>query len=165
MTVEAFHFLREDGCLNHPPHTKVEPGITLKFDGRPILCHQGYHASERAIDALNYAPGPILCCVVLGGTVVRDTDKLVATERTVLWMADATQTLHEFACDQAEAALDRAKVNDARCRAAIETKRRWLRGEASDSELDAARDAAWDAANDALTRRLMALAPKEGAAA
>ena len=76
-------------------------------------------------------------------------DKSVASERTVIWMADATNTLHEFACLCAEDALRTAKVEDVRCWQAIETKRKWLRGEATDDELTAAWDAAWAAARAA----------------
>ena len=59
--------------------------------------------------------------------------------------------LHEFACQFAERALDRraerdGSVADPRSRAAIETKRRWLRGEADNEELSAARSAARSAA-------------------
>ena len=61
--------------------------------------------------------------------------------------------LHEFACIQAEYALSLVDNPDPRSVAAIETKRRWMRGEATDAELVAARDAAriaaWGAAYDA----------------
>ena len=68
------------------------------------------------------------------------------------------QILHEFACRCAERALSRIKKPDARSVAAIEAKRKWLRGEISDGGREAARDvggaakravpgdAAWDAA-------------------
>ena len=142
-TIEAWHWLRSDSCLNYPPHTKVEVGQTLKLDGaEPVLCEQGLHASLRALDALNYAPGEIVCRVRLGGVIVHGGDKCVASERTVLWMADATNVLHEITCQYAEEALRIAKVDDLRCAAAIDAKRKWLRGEITDAELDAARDAA-----------------------
>ena len=61
--------------------------------------------------------------------------------------------LHEFACRCAEYALSFVDNPDPRSIAAIEAKRKWLRGEITDKELDAARDAArdaeWDAARDA----------------
>jgi hypothetical protein len=69
--------------------------------------------------------------------------------------------LHEFACRCAENALKLVDGPDPRSVAAIEAKRKWLRGEISDEELaaaeyaaraaakDAARDAAWAAARDA----------------
>ena len=50
--------------------------------------------------------------------------------------------LHEFACRCAERALSRIENPDPRSLRAIEVKRAWLRGEATDEELAAARDAA-----------------------
>ncbi len=55
------------------------------------------------------------------------------------------ETLHEFACRCAEEALKLVENPDPRSVAAIEAKRRWLRGEIGDEELDAARAAARDA--------------------
>ena len=61
--------------------------------------------------------------------------------------------LHEFACWCAVQALLRereaGREPDPRSWAAIEVKRQWLRGEATNSELAAARAAAWDAASTA----------------
>ena len=57
--------------------------------------------------------------------------------------------LHELACDYAERALERerkaGREPDERSWAAIETTRRWLRGEATDQELAAAGTSAWAA--------------------
>jgi len=165
-TVEAWHFLPNDGRLRFPPHEKVEVGVTLKIDGSPILCERGFHASIRAIDALNYAPGTRVCRVRLGGEIIHGDDKLVATERTVLWMADATNTLHECACLFAEEALRVAKVDDPRCHAAIDAKRKWLRGEIDDDAMSAAEAAARLAAESAATSaaRLAARSAAESAA-
>ena len=57
--------------------------------------------------------------------------------------------LHEFACRCAEYALSFVDNPDPRSIAAIEAKRKWLRGEITDMELRAAWDAAWAAAWDA----------------
>ncbi|MHB1937017.1 MAG: hypothetical protein ACYCOR_10580, partial [Acidobacteriaceae bacterium] len=53
--------------------------------------------------------------------------------------------LHEFACRVAEQALTDAGVTDQRSWAAISTKRRWLAGDATYEELEAAAWAAWAA--------------------
>ena len=155
--IEAWHFLPEDrrlhGCGNAPKRTPVEAGQTLSVDPPLEICRRGLHASERAIDALRYAPGPIVCRVILWGDVIRQRDKLCAQYRRVLWMADATHVFHRFACDVATEALDAVESDggsvDARSRKAIEVKLAWLRGEVTDEELAAARDAAWAAARDA----------------
>jgi hypothetical protein len=53
---------------------------------------------------------------------------------------------HEIACDFAETTLHLVEDGEERPRRAIEIKRRWLCGEATDEELVSAGDAAWDAA-------------------
>ena len=57
--------------------------------------------------------------------------------------------LHEFACRCAEYALSFVDNPDPRSIAAIEAKRKWLRGEITNKELYAAQVAAEDAAEDA----------------
>lgn len=142
----AWHFLRGDRELQFPPHTLVEPGQTLRVEPPLRMCRHGLHASARAIDALRYAPGDMVCRVRLSGEILTDEDKLCASERTVLWMVDATTTLHEFACWCAEQALEQERAvgrePDPRSWAAIKTKRAWLRGECDDATLAAARAAA-----------------------
>ena len=67
-------------------------------------------------------------------------DKLWAVLREEL--IDA-RLLHEFACWCAEDALSHVENADERSWNAVKVKRAWLRGEASDAELDIARDTAW----------------------
>lgn len=57
--------------------------------------------------------------------------------------------LHEFACRCAEYALSFVDNPDPRSIAAIDAKRKWLRGEIKDKELRAAMAAAWAAASAA----------------
>lgn len=124
-------------------------GDILTLDGKVKMCWRGYHASIRAIDALGYAPGAMVCRVRLYNATVGG-DKAVALKRKNLTdYVDATRTLHLFACDVAETALADAGVTDKRSHNAITTKRLWLDGKATDERLDAAWDAAWDAARAA----------------
>ena len=148
-SILAWHFLPENGRLaytNRP--VKVGGANTVK---PPIVpCQRGLHASVRAIDALEYAPGPVVCRVECSGEIVpHGGDKLACSRRKVLAMADATTLLHEFACWCAEQALARAQDPAPRSVAAIAAKRAWLRGEIGDRELAAAREAAWAAAGEA----------------
>jgi len=87
--------------------------------------------------------------VIVGGEIREGTDKIVGTQRTVVAMADATMLLHAFACDVAEKALDECGDDDPRSRRAIEVKRLWIAGKATDSELDDVVDAAWKPIEDA----------------
>ena len=70
--------------------------------------------------------------------------------------------LHEFACRCAEYALSFVESPDPRSIAAIEAKRKWLRGEITDAELaaicDVAWNVAWNVAQDAASRAAMAAA-------
>ena len=147
--MKAWHFLKDNGAMRWKCGSVLKPkvGQTLRVDPDKLkLCKFGLHASKRAIDALEYAPGAIICRVEVGGLIIHGDDKLVASERTIIAMADATDTLHEMACWSAERTLELIKNPDPRSVAAIAAKRAWVRGEITDKKLDAARDAAWDAA-------------------
>ncbi len=150
--MRAWHFLKNNGELQWPCGDVIRPevGQTLTVDpDRLQLCVFGLHASEKILDALQHAPGEMLCRVEVGGRIVKGYDKLVASERTIIAMADATETLHLMAVWSAKRALKRIKKPDPRSVAAIEAKEKWLRGEIVDAELAAAGDAAGDAAGAA----------------
>ncbi len=148
-TIEAWHFLRKDGRLNYPPYTKIRPGVTLKVKVPIALCGPGLHASLKALDALSYAPGAIVCRVRMSGDIIHGPDKLVASERTVIWMADATTLLHEIAAWVGRRVLKRerraGREPDKRSWGALKAKQLWLQGKISDKELEAAARAAWAA--------------------
>ena len=152
-SILAWHILPDDGCLRFPPHTRVEPGMTFRFPGTPVMCKQGFHASRRLLDALGYAHGSLICRVRLGGQIIHQKDKSVAQTREVLWMVDATWILWDFACWCAEEAL----LKEQKCGrepakeswAAIQARRDWLDGAISDRELQVAHLAAYLAAESA----------------
>ena len=152
-TIKAWHFLSDDRRMQFGERELVEVGKTYRAEGPIQMCANGMHGSRRIIDALQYAPGAMICRVGLWGEVEEGNDKLVARNRKVLSMIDGTKILHEFACRCAEDALKAANVKDKRSWNAIKVKRAWLEGKATDDKLaaarDAARDAAWDAARDA----------------
>ncbi len=144
--IKAWHFLQDDRRLRWGTKEVVEVGQTYSCDGAIALCENGMHGSERIIDALKYAPGAMCCRVEICGEIVSEQDKLVGRNRKVLSMCDITNVLHEFACVCAEHAMKRYGDGDARSFAAIEAKRRWLKGEIADEEMDAAGAAAGAAA-------------------
>lgn len=149
----AFHWLPESRLTAHTD-LPIVPGKTLRVTGPVELCSHGYHASIRALDALQYSPdSAIVQRCALWGEVERGDDQLVATNRTCLWIADATRTLHEFAIWCAEQAIETLRKKGVEPHPdslrALMVKRMWLDGKATDQELAAARAAAWAAARDA----------------
>lgn len=143
----GWHFLREDCKLQYGSREKVVVGEKLGVKPPLQMCHRGLHASERLIDALYYAPGPIVCRIQLSGEILHDTDKACAEYRRVVWMYDASRVLHEFACVVAERALlkerEAGREPDKRSWDAIQAKKDWMAGIISDDELCAAERAAW----------------------
>src|SRR6266403_1760065 len=147
----AWHFLKENGRLAYAPHTLVRVGEWLTVPTPLSICCTGLHASSRLIDALLYAPGPILCRVELCGELIEQEDKLCAQQRRVIAMADATTILHEMACLSAESVLNHItnKKHRAIAKTSIDTKRAWLAGKATSAQLYAAESAAGSAARSA----------------
>lgn len=122
-------------------------GETITHDGLLVLCESGLHASERAADALRYAPGSWISRVECSGETLRQDDKFVCRRRKVLWTYDAERVLWEWLCRCAERALpifEAERPADKRPRAAIDLRRAWIGGRSVTDEEWAA---AWDAAS------------------
>ncbi len=150
MEYEGWHFI-----ANNRLRDGSEPapaGGVEHYSGKLALCRSGLHASARALNALSYAPDGRLRVrrVRLTGEVAFDRDKGVASERHILAELSEDETeraLHEFMLWCAEQV--RQLMVDERSRHALDVKRRWLDGEATEEELAAAMDAAWDAVGKA----------------
>ena len=129
----------------------VEVGMTHPAIGDIRMCQRGYHASNRAIDALGYGSNSavIACRVELLGDRIDEHDKSVGSQRRVIAIIDAEMILHEFACWCADQALKLIDKPDPRSIKAIQVKRKWIKGKADRCELAAARAAARAAAGDA----------------
>jgi len=152
-----YHFatVGEDGIprLSYGDGREIRVGETLTVEGVPVLCVHGLHASARILDALRYAGGGslALCRVTLGGTVLHDDDKSVATERTVIAMLPVAETDALLRAFARWCALSVAHLWDAPeiVRQYLETGDETIRDAASAAAWAAVRDAAWDAAWDA----------------
>jgi hypothetical protein len=170
--IYAYHFVPANMKLAHSGEP-VEVGRTYRVEGKIVPCENGLHGSVRLIDALTYASSSILTRCRYDGTIVHENNKLASSERTILWIGDIEPILHEAECVFAKGALRIAKVTDPRSWAAIEAKRKWLRGEITDEELAAAAlpaeaaasAAAWDAAGDAAWKAASAAAGAAASAA
>ncbi len=147
----AYHFLKSDMCSHAGHEPPWKEGETRTLDGEIVICVHGYHASRTAWDALQFAPGPVLCLVEVE-PVKEHTDKLVSRSRRLIKAVNVERELREFVADCAERVLhfyEEAYPGDQRPRAAIATARAYARGEATDGELNAAADAAYAAARAA----------------
>jgi hypothetical protein len=155
--MHGYQFVSEDRRLRDGQKLRVGKVYRMPPGAKPVLRKRGYHASADVLDALGYAPAPILCRVELRGTIIHGTGKAVATECKVLSARDVTRELYEFALWCAERALKgerkAGRKPDPRSCAALKVKRAWLDGRATDGELGvaywAARAAAVSARNSA----------------
>src|SRR3990167_6734213 len=82
-TMLAWHWLAANRRLQYGTREVVEAGRTYRVEGPLAMC-------RRVMKGVQRAPGPVVCRVRLAGTLLRATDKSVATKRHVLWLADAT---------------------------------------------------------------------------
>ena len=145
---QGWHFLRSDRRLGYGDGRLVVAGETLTIGGPPVLCQYGLHASRRAIDALKFAPGNIICRVHLSGEILEEHDKAVATERSTIWIADANDVLRQFARSCALSVAHLWNMPPI-VRQYLETGDESIRAAAWDAARAGARAAAWDAAWDA----------------
>ena len=142
-TVTGWYFSEESRLLRYGDARPIAIGVTHAVDAPIELCRRGLHASVRAIDALEYAPGPIVWRVELSGEIKTGHDKCVATHRKYIGGGvDASAVMRAFA---RRCALDVAHLWDMPplVRAYLET------GDESimDAAWAAASDAAWAAAS------------------
>ena len=134
----AWHFTG-DKLRNGSPIPPI--GHTLVHRGKIEMCVSGYHWSRTPFQALEYAPGPLLHKVRVGGKIVEaEGDKGVSSERTILATVDATQLLRRFAADQALSVAHLWPMPD--------VVREYLTG-LDEAKRSAAWSAAWSAARSA----------------
>jgi len=93
-----FNFCRiEDGNPVLRDNSPLVIGKWYETDKDIELCSWGFHASEKPLDALYYAPGPYCSIVQLDGEIIEGYDKIVASRRRALVGFDATDILLAFA--------------------------------------------------------------------
>src|SRR4051812_44713983 len=104
-SVLAWHWCRRDRRLGSRDHRIVRAGGVYDVEGPIELCKRGLHGCRTAMQALRYSSGDVICRVRLSGEIHEKDDKLAASRRVVLWLAEAGDTLHRFAVWCAEASL------------------------------------------------------------
>jgi hypothetical protein len=160
----AWHFVGETLRDGRPVPAD---GEWLEHKGELILCKSGLHWSREPFDALQYAPGSVLCLVEVGGNIFEAGDKGVSSRRKIVARMDAAELLRYFARMQALSVihLDEDLCNseyvcdylmtgdeslmDAAWNAARAAASAAARDAARAAASAAARDAAWDAASAA----------------
>jgi hypothetical protein len=157
-TVTGWYFSEESRLLRHGDGRPIALGVMHEVDAPIELCKRGLHASVREIDALDFAPGPIVWRVELSGEIKTGDDKCVATHRKYIGGGvDASAVMRAFA---RRCALDVAHLWDMPplVRSYLETGEESIRDAASrlawsadarSAARAAARVAAWDAARAA----------------
>lgn len=170
----GWHFMREDpdpdgmGRIAGLAHGGFRVRVGVEYVTlTPKTCYHGFHASERAIDALRYS-GPVVSLVRAWGEVDRDDDKWASSHRVALWAYDATEELRAFARSVALAAVE-AHWPDAPAVVVdfLATGDEGLRAAAGDAARAAAGTASWAAravAGDTLVAWAAARAAAENAA-
>ena len=140
-TVKAWYFSKEPKRLRYGDDRKIILGDTHEVCCEPELCERGLHGSVRLIDALDYAPGPIIWRVELSGKMDIGDDKIAATKRT--YIAGGVNIEHILRRFARKCALDVANLCDAQ-----DVVIEYLKT-GNDGIADAARAAVWDAVWDA----------------
>ena len=127
-------------------------GEWLEHDGSLKMCERGLHASPTAWEALQYAPGSVLCLVEMDGIEKHKDhpDKVVGTHRRIIARFDATELLRAHARQSALSVIHLwGAPAPAVVREYLETGDESKREAAWDASQAAGRDpervAAWDA--------------------
>ena len=148
-TILAWHFV---GATLRDGRPVPADGEWLVHDGPVAICESGLHASLDPFDALQYAPGAILCLVECDDVVAQHADKLVCRRRRIIKRRDATELLWEMSRWSALRVMqlwDAPLVVKRFLETGDDSLRAAASAAASDAAWAAARAAAWDAAWDA----------------
>ena len=99
--VKGWWFGTTNKKLLYNDNREIVIGKTHKISGDIVPCQHGLHLSKKIIDALNYAPGPVIYKVIGSGVIIPHgdpVDKHACSERTyVAGGVDISNTLRLFA--------------------------------------------------------------------
>jgi len=107
--IRGWYFAEESRKLRYGDDRPIVIGQTHTVEGKPELCECGLHFSVNILDALKYAPGPILYYVEGSGGMDMGVDKISAQSRTYLAGFDASEMLLEFARKVALISIEKIK--------------------------------------------------------
>ena len=147
--LRAWHFLtgEPDAPTLRDGRPAPRVGEPLVYTGPLKACRSGLHASVQLLQALRYAPGPVLAEVDCSGWIYPQEDKLVCSRRVIRRLLDSTPALRAFGRRVALAVFNQVET-----RLAVSDARDWLlTGDEHyrAAAYSAARLAAWSAARSA----------------
>ena len=158
--MKGYRFVTDDLKSQHG-NTQWQIGKWQKCKGKLSLCHNGFHASQKPIDSLNYIFGTRWFECEAQGEILKDTDKVCASEMRIV-KEIPNKVIQQFAIDCAWRVLhifEERYPGDKRPRQAIEAARAYLKFPTQENLATlaatgtaagtAARAAAWGAAGDA----------------
>ena len=98
---QYYYFANKNHRLGYGDNRLIKKGVTHTVEPSLDQCDHALHAYRRAIDALRYAHGPVICIVELGGEILHGDTRSFATERTYLEVIDGEALISEFChrCD------------------------------------------------------------------
>ncbi len=138
----AYHFV---GATLRDGRPVPADGEWLEHAGEIEMYVSGLHASEHPFDALQYAPGEILCLVDIEGDLESQGDNVVGRRRRIVKRFDATELLWSFSRQCALSVIHMWEAPYV-VKQYLQTGDEALRDAASDAAKGAASDAAWAAA-------------------
>jgi hypothetical protein len=106
--IRSWYFSNKQKKLMCGDGRDIAIGVEHTIKGPPKLGIYGLHGSRLILDALRYAPGPIVWVVDLSGRIKQGSDKIVATRRKyVAGGIDISDILQRFARSEALLVADK----------------------------------------------------------
>lgn len=112
----GFHFIKRKGKLDYDNKKAAEVGGTERFNGTPILCQKGLHASRKLKDAYGYMKGLRVRVVKSWGTIHERHDKYATQYRKILSSRDLAPDMLEIfkTCNQGDPVWDNMTLKEFR---------------------------------------------------
>ena len=105
-------------------------GTWAKHKGKLNMCHSGFHASVRAIDAMQYVNCEVLALVEARGKHLKQSDKQCWLEMRVVrayrWEKPDSVAMAIYAAELVIGEYEKQYPDDKRPRQAIEAAKKWL---------------------------------------
>lgn len=133
---------------SHYKRKRWQIGKWYKVKGELSMCSNGFHASERIIDSMQYVPMEVLAKVEVRGKYLKQSDKQCWEEMRIIkawkWEKKDSVALAIYVASLVLRNFEKECPGNKRPRKAIQAAKRWLK-EPTEQNRSAARSAAWSA--------------------